>query len=161
MTQLSISKRLQPIDLDSDNARYTLTKEARNILSTFYGDWDNYTNSYTIKNGSAKDKFFQNAISNAFDEAEANGGEINTYDFVQLVDKHIPDFIKDAGRNNDVNVKDFFESMSLLRTYENSGGTTESLLRDLDNALYVVYRGYDIAVDRGDREVYRQYICRG
>ena len=136
MTQLSISKRLQPIDLDSDNARYTLTKEARNILSTFYGDWDNYTNSYTIKNGSAKDKFFQNAISNAFDEAEANGGEINTYDFVQLVDKHIPDFIKDAGRNNDVNVKDFFESMSLLRTYENSGGTTESLLRDLDNALY-------------------------
>lgn len=136
MTQLSISKRLQPIDLDSDNARYTLTKEARNILSTFYGDWDNYTNSYTIKNGSAKDKFFQNAISNAFDEAEANGGEINTYDFVQLVDKHIPDFIKDAGRNTDVNVKDFFESMSLLRTYENSGGTTESLLRDLDNALY-------------------------
>ncbi len=136
MTQLSISKRLQPIDLDSDNARYTLTKEARKILSTFYGDWDNYTNSYTIKNGSAKDKFFQNAISNAFDEAEANGGEINTYDFVQLVDKHIPDFIKDAGRNNDVNVKDFFESMRLLRTYENSGGTTESLLRDLDNALY-------------------------
>ena len=136
MTQLSISKRLQPIDLDSDNARYTLTKEARSILSTFYGDWDNYTNSYTIKNGSAKDKFFQNAISNAFDEAEANGGEINTYDFVQLVDKHIPDFIKDAGRNNDVNVKDFFESMSLLRTYENSGGTTESLLLDLDNALY-------------------------
>ena len=136
MTQLSISKRLQPIDLDSDDARYTLTREARKILATFYGDWDNYANKYAIKNGSAKDKFFQNAISNAFDEAEANGGEINTYDFVQLVDKHIPDFIKDAGRNNDVNVKDFFESMSLLRTYENSGGTTESLLRDLDNALY-------------------------
>ena len=135
MTQLSISKRLQPIDLDSDNARYTLTKEARNILTTFYGDWDDYTKSYAIKNGSSKDKFFQNAISNAFDEAEANGGEINTYDFVQLVDKHIPDFIKDAGRKTNTNVNDFFESMRLLRTYENSGGNTELLLRDLNNAL--------------------------
>lgn len=134
--QLSVSKRLQPIDLDSDNARYTLTREARKILASFYGDWDNYANKYTIKNGSSKDKFFQNAISNAFDEAEANGGEINTYDFVQLVDKHIPDFIKDAGRNNTTNIDDFFESMRLLRTYENSGGNTERLLRDLNNALY-------------------------
>ena len=54
---------------------------------------------------------------------------------MQLVDKHIPDFIKDAGRKTNTNVNDFFESMRLLRTYENSGGNTELLLRDLNNAL--------------------------
>lgn len=135
MVMASINKRLQPVDLDSDNARYTLTKEARTILGSLYGDWSNYKQKSAIEKGSAKDKFFQNALSNAFDEAESSGGQINTYDFVQLVDKHIPDFVKDAGKNTKGNVDDFFGALTSLRSYENSGGTAEMLLGDLHDAL--------------------------
>lgn len=140
-TESLISKRLQPIDLDSNKARSSLTSETRKIFDSLYGEWSDGDatgkgRGYKIKRGSAEDKFFQNAISNAFDEAEATGGEITTYDFVQLVDKHIPDFIKEAGRNTDTNVNDFFKSMGeYIRAYENSGGNAEKLLRDLDNAL--------------------------
>ena len=139
-TELSISKRLQPIDLDSNKARSSLTSETRKIFDSLYGDWSDGDatgkgKGYKIKRGSAKDKFFQNAISNAFDEAEATGGEITTYDFVQLVDKHIPDFVKEAGRKDSSNVTNFFSSLSNVKAYENSGGNAERLLRDLDNAL--------------------------
>lgn len=139
-TELSISKRLQPIDLDSNRARSSLTSETRKIFDSLYGDWNDGNaagkgKGYKIKRGSAKDKFFQNAISNAFDEAEATGGEITTYDFVQLVDKHIPDFVKEAGRKDSPNVTNFFSSLSNIKAYENSGGNTEKLLRDLNDAL--------------------------
>lgn len=139
-TELSISKRLQPIDLDSNKARSSLTSETRKIFDSLYGDWNDGDaagkgKGYKIKRGSAKDKFFQNAISNAFDEAEATGGEITTYDFVQLVDKHIPDFVKEAGRKDSPNVANFFSSLSNVKAYENSGGNAERLLRDLDDAL--------------------------
>ena len=139
-TELSISKRLQPIDLDSNKARSSLTSETRKIFDSLYGDWSDGNaagkgKGYKIKRGSAKDKFFQNAISNAFDEAEATGGEITTYDFVQLVDKHIPDFVKEAGRKDSPNVTNFFSSLSNVKAYENSGGNAERLLRDLDDAL--------------------------
>lgn len=138
-TTATIGKYLQPVSLDSDNARAILTNNASAIISSIYGDWvDNPKTGKKIKEivpGSPKDKFFHNIISTAFDDVEANGGEISTYDFVKIIDKHVPDFAKDLSEAGTKNFDDFLEVSKNISAYENSGGTSAELLDDFRKAL--------------------------
>ena len=131
MIDLSIAKRLQPVLLDDDGARASLTTQARKMMNAAYGTYNKYSGSYKVEG--KVDKIIQNAINNAFDEVEAAGGQINAYDFARVVDKHIPDFMKTGNKKNAA-TEALADTLELLRKYESSGGTNATLLEDLRRA---------------------------
>lgn len=129
--ELSIAKRLQPVDVDEDGARAALTTEARKMMNAAYGTYNEFSKKYKVEGKT--DKIIQNAINNAYDEVEAAGGQINAYDFARVVDRHIPDFMKTGNKKNAA-TEALADTLELLRTYESSGGTNATLLDDLRTA---------------------------
>lgn len=126
-----IDKRLQPVDVEGDNARSILTGEARKMIDDVYGTWNDYTKKRYVDRSSKNDKIFQAAINNAFDDAQAAGGQINCYEFMDLVDNHIPDFVKQAGAKGSAITESLDDVISYLRSYDASGGNIRELLDDL------------------------------